>query len=245
MRDLDRYQAEYDALSFEAVQVRYRRKKVCELLARLRPRRVLEVGCGRAPLFLDYTDFAVMHVVEPGDRFHANAVASAKGRADVLVHHGTIEHVAPALAGEAFDAIVMSSVLHEVADPMTLLGAVKTLCSTGTMLHVVVPNARSFHRRLAVEMGLIDSVFERSPTQQRMQQSQTFDVEALQALLRASGFDVVDTGTFFIKPFTHAQMAALYEQRFLTDQMLDGLYAMSEHLPGIGSEIYVSARRAR
>lgn len=245
MRDLDRYQAEYEALSFEAVQVKYRKRKICEVLTRRRARRVLEVGCGLAPLFLDYTDFDVMHVVEPGARFHAIAAGLAKERANVSVSCGTIEQVAPALAGERLDAIVMSSLLHEVGDPMTLFAAAKTLASAETILHVVVPNARSFHRVLAVAMGLVDSVFARSATQERMQQAGLYDLETLQALLRRGGFDVLEAVTFFVKPFTHAQLAALYQQRFLTDQMLDGLYAMSDQLPGMGSEIYASAALAR
>jgi hypothetical protein len=243
MRDLERYQDDYEALPFESIQLRYRRRKVLEVLARLKPASVLEVGCGLLPLFLDYDLPGTMHVVEPAARFHANALDKAKGRNNVSVHLGTLQKVAPTLAAQSFDCIVISSLLHEISEPGELLAAALALSSTTTTLHVNVPNAGSFHRLLALEMGLIASTHELSSTQKRMQQSSTYDVDSLSALLDRAGFNVVESGSFLLKPFTHAQMAALQEQGILTDLMLDGLYAMTRHLPGMGSEIYVNARR--
>ena len=54
MRDLDDYLIQYDNLPFEDVQVRYRRKRVLELLNELKPSNILEIGCGYKPLFSDY-----------------------------------------------------------------------------------------------------------------------------------------------------------------------------------------------
>lgn len=243
MRDLDRYQADYAALPFESIQAAYRRRRVMENLIRFGAKHILEVGCGTEPLFLHHPGFRSMHVVEPAQQFHAKALAAANGRPDVCVLLGSLQQLVPVLKEKAFDCIVLSSLLHEVPDPAALLASARALCAKNTTLHIYLPNANSFHRLLAREMGLIKDIHELSATQSQMQQSATYDSETLGALLKGAGLDVLETGSFFIKPFTHAQMAALREQGLLTDAMLEGLYAMGRHLPDIGSELYAIARK--
>lgn len=240
MRNLAAYQDSYEALPFEDVQARYRKRRICESLAARGARRMLEVGCGLDPLFNHYRAFDRCTVVEPAERFCANAQAQAQGRADVRVVHGTLEGSLRELAGGAYDFIVISSLLHEIADPAPLLDAAAALCEPDTIVHVNVPNAYSFHRRLAVAMGLIGDVHERSPVQVQMQQSHTFDLAGLRALVQSRGFRVVEEGTFFVKPFTHAQMAALQRSGFLTEPMLEGLYRLSAQFPEHGSEIFMN-----
>jgi hypothetical protein len=57
------------------------------------------------------------------------------------------------------------------------------------------------------------------------------------------GFEVLAKGSFFIKPFTHAQMASLQETGFLSEKMLDGLYRLSDRFPANGSEIWMDLGR--
>lgn len=242
MRDLERYQSDYASLPFEQTQAAFRRRRIIEHLERFRPARILEVGCGEEPLFLHYQNCEAMHVVEPAARFHEHAERLARERTGVQVHLGTLEALAGSLAGVGFDCIVLGSVLHEAQDPAALLEAVRSLCHARTTVHVYVPNARSLHRLLALEMGLITDVHEVSATQQRMQQSVTYDAEGLAAALDQAGFSVEETGSFFIKPFTHAQMASLQASGILDARMLEGLYGLGRHLPGHGSELYAIAR---
>jgi hypothetical protein len=105
-----------------------------------------------------------------------------------------------------------------------------------------VPNAHSLHRLLALEMGLIASPFELSAQQKTLQQHSTFDLPALARLAKEAGFSVLESDSYFIKPFTHAQMEALRRSGFLTDAMLEGFHGLARHLPGLGSEIYLNAR---
>ncbi len=245
MRDLERYQSDYASLPFEETQAAYRRRRVIEHLARFRPATILEVGCGEEPLFLHYQAPEAMHVVEPAARFHEQAAQLARQHAGVQVHRGTLEELADRLAAVRFDCILLSSVLHEAPDPAALLKAAHSLCHDNTTVHVYVPNARSLHRLLALEMGLIKDVHDVSATQQRMQQSMTYDAERLTQALRSASFTIEETGTFFIKPFTHAQMAGLQEDGMLDARMLDGLYGLGKHLPEHGSELYAIARAER
>jgi hypothetical protein len=160
------------------------------------------------------------------------------------MHAGTLEQNLDRLAHEPLDFIVLASLLHELEDPLQLLAPIRSLCQESTIVHAIVPNAKSLHRLLAFEMGLIASPYSLSGNQSALQQQRTFDAESLIEMMRTSGFAVFEAGTFFVKPFAHAQMAELIERGFLTPQMLDGLYALERYLPEFGSEIFVNARRA-
>jgi 2-polyprenyl-3-methyl-5-hydroxy-6-metoxy-1,4-benzoquinol methylase len=240
MRDLDAYQRDYGELPFEASQVR--KRKIIESLARHRPRSILEVGCGVEPIFDHYRSYERCTVVEPGDEFVRNARERAQGREGITIIHGSLEDHAAVLSANDYDFIVLSSLLHEVPDCKQLLDATASLCGRDTIVHVNVPNARSIHRLLALEMGLIHSIYERSHTQERMQQSRTFDSNSLAELVSQSEFEIVEQGTFFIKPLTHAQMASLQASGMLTERMLEGLYGLSRHFPENGSEIFMDLR---
>ena len=242
MRNLDLYQRSYSTLPFEKTQARYRKRKILESLERYRPRSVLEIGCGFDPIFNHYTAFESFTIVEPGDEFVRNARSQAQARHGIYIVHGALEHNVELLMATRYDFIILSSVLHEVADSETLLQATARLCGPMTIVHVNVPNAQSFHRLLAYEMGIIQSLHEQSQTQRQMQQSHTFDAHSLTNLVSQSGFDVVEQGTFFIKPFTHAQMASLQAAGLITDLMLDGFYKLSQHFPDNGSEIFMNLR---
>src|SRR5216684_6644044 len=177
MIDIDdysqKYAGQYAEGTFETVLVRVRRKYILEALGRYPHASILEVGCGLEPLFRFVEDVAFT-IAEPSPEFVRNARALA-GTRDVTVIEGFLEAAAPSLAGEPFDFVVVSSLLHEVSDPAAMLGAVRSLSHAGTTVHFNVPNVRSFHRLLALESGLIDDLFEQSETERRFQRHTRFD----------------------------------------------------------------------
>lgn len=240
-RNIVEYTASYEHLPFEPIQAAYRRRRVLSEIARHRPARLLEVGCGHAPLFSDLDGIAIT-VVEPAPAFAERARLGAACRPDVHVVEAFLEEAH--LPTTRFDMVVVGCLLHEVDDPQSLLAAVRRHCDPHTVLHLSVPNANSLHRLLAVAMGLIDSPKALSSTQLTMQQRSTYDSQALHAELNRAGFRVTDSGSLFVKPFTHAQMQQLVDQGFMTTAMLDGLDRLADVQPDLGSEIWVNARLA-
>lgn len=241
-RDLQAYERAYAASDFEPVQARMRKRKLLEVLGNWRPASVLEIGCGSDPLFDHYREFERFCVVEPGAGFVRRAREQARGDARIEVVHDTMELAAERLAGERFDCIVLAGLLHEVSDCGPLLAAVAASCTQQTRVHVNVPNARSLHRLLGLEMGLIDGLNAISERQRVLQQRRTFDIASLATTCEQAGFRVFERGSYFIKPFTHRQMAQLQQAKLLDDTMLDALYTLERHLPGLGSEVYVHLR---
>jgi SAM-dependent methyltransferase len=240
-RDLSRYAQAYAESSFEETQARIRKRHLVELLQRLKPRRVLEVGCGLDTLANHWTGAERFTIVEPAATFAEAARRATAGKPGVEVVEALLEHAG--VPGD-HDLVIMSGLLHEVIDCGSLLDAARRVCGPDGLLHVDVPNARSFHRLLALEMGLIDHLEAISDRQRSLQQNWVFSLDSLQALLVEHGFTPIESGSFFVKPFTHDQMARLQDAGLLTEQMIEGLDRMATWLPDYGSEIFVNARPA-
>lgn len=243
MRDIENYQKEYDKLPFEAYQVEYRRKKVKELLLQNNHKTVLEIGCGMKPLFLDIKDVDRWVIVEPNRVFYENAVNSSDENT-VCINEFFEDAVKDIKKlNIEFDYVVVSCLLHEVPEPQRLLRAIYEICSVNTVVHINVPNALSVHRLLAVEAGFIENVYETSQTQKLMQQrEQVYDLNSLKKECELAGFDVIESASFFIKPFTHSQMQACIDKEVFNTRVLDGFYNLVKYMPEYGSEIYVQAK---
>ena len=237
-----KYLGQYADAAFETTLVRLRRQCVLESVSRYPHASILEVGCGIEPLF-QFVDDAAFTIVEPSPEF-ASCARARTGERNVTVIEAYLESAAASLAEHSFDFIVVSSLLHEVRDPVALLAAVRSLCDAETTVHVNVPNVRSFHRLLALEMGLIQDLFEQSETERRFQRHTRFDSERLEALLRGNGFRILDSAGYFIKPFTHAQMDALIQSGVSSPAMINGLDRMIRYMPDMGCEIYANVRLA-
>jgi len=237
-RDLLDYSREYTQLPFESVQAAIRRRVVLDQVRYVSPARLLEVGCGHLPLFVDLPDI-ICEVVEPVEAFAREAAAAAAMHRNARVHQVLIEDFA---AATPFDMVVASGLLHEVPSAGDVLRSIRALCRPGGAVHVNVPNAHSMHRLLAVAMGLARSPHELSQTQRRLQQSRTYDLPGLRDEVVAAGFEITDSGSYFVKPFTHAQMQDLKDCGVLSEHVLEGLARLAELMPGYGSEIFVNAR---
>lgn len=244
MRDIEEYTQKYLEPDFEQYQVKYRRKKVLEILNHYKPERVLEIGCGMEPLF-QYADwnYQLWAVVEPSNIFCENAqqiVTDGKIGNRVQVFRDFFPTAK--IGGMHFDFIVCSSLLHEVENAALLLKGLADACDKDTVVHINVPNANSFHRFLAKNMNLVDDVHEFSERNGQLQQHRVFDIKMLKAEAENAGFSVCDSGSYFLKPFAHAQMFRMMKERIIEENVLDGLYAITDSFQDYGSEIYINAK---
>lgn len=246
MVDLDdyarKYSAQYEQETFETILIEVRRRQVLESLDRYSHEHVLEVGCGLEPFFVHYSGFKKWTVIEPSSTFAEHA-RSLSGNSDcVTVIEERMERAAAKLKPSKFDMMICSSLLHEVEDPQALLAAIRSLCQATTVVHFNVPNVYSFHRLLAQESGLIKDIFEQSEMEGRFQRHTRFDMDRLLAMLRRAGFEVLASGTYFIKPFSHGQMDAVLEAGIADQAVVRGLEKMIKYMPDMGCELYAEVR---
>lgn len=240
-RDLTDYGKNYLG-PFEQIQLTYRRKKVLEIVEKFQPHTILEVSCAKDSLvnYLHSESYDLFYIVEPIEEFISEAVTQKSEK--IICINKRIEET-EGLEKIQFDFILISGLLHEVEDPSALMKFIYSIAGTQTIVHVNVPNAFSFHRILAKEMGLIQTVFERSQTQVLLQQPSTFDLESLINLAEATGFGIIEKGSLLIKPFTHAQMQRMIDMRMIDMNTINGLYNMVKYFPEMGSEIYLNLNK--
>lgn len=246
-RDLIDYQKQYANHHYERYQVSFRKRKIKEILGRYNHQSLLEVGCGLESIFLDVDTYRHITVIEPAEDFHQKALSDKSQRPDksITLIKSLLEDAEDELAQTKYDFILISGLLIEIPDVTKFLKVIYNVSSDDTVIHINTANAKSFHRLLAVEMGLIKSEYEKSESNIRLQQNTVYNLESLKSVVQKSGFETIEEGSFAFKPFTHEQMQRMIDQNLLTDAMLDGFYKMEKYLPELGSEIYVNIRKAR
>lgn len=243
-RNLDDYKKQYMSIPFEAYQVKYRRKNIIDQMSYRSHERVLEIGCGMEPLFQYVKDVKKWVVVEPTDWFYENAKKMAPD--NVVLIRGGIEDVISQIRNviDGFDYILCNCLLHEFQQPEILLSSIKELCSEHTIVNISVPNAKSVHRILGKEMGVIEDIYCKSDMSRRMQQGdRVYDLDSLKFLCKKNGYEVINEGSYFVKPFTHGQMQQCLDSGIFDNSLLDGLDALVRYMPEFGSEIYVELKK--
>lgn len=240
-RDFQSYQESYLRQPYEKYQVAFRKRKILELIQKYDHQRLLEVGAGLESIFLRLHSYQQLTVVEPATMFYEKALQDVPSAVNqnIRIKHCLLEELPP----ETFDFIIVSSLLHEIKEPDHFLDALQKLCSAATVVHINVPNARSFHRLLAVKMGLIASEFQPSAANIDYKQPWVFDVEQLQKTVSDHGFTVLESGSYSFKPFPHQLMQNMLDAKLLTEAMIEGFYQMEAYLPDLGSEIFVNIQK--
>ena len=140
---------------------------------------VLELGCG----------FRATQLVALGPRLkHGTGVdfqlaPELAGLPAFTFHEGTIEETLPKLAGQAFDAVMLISVLEHLCDPFLVIHAVCDLLKPSGVLLINVPTWRgkSFLEFSAFRLGL-------SPKIEMDDHKMYYDKRDLWPLLVRAGF---------------------------------------------------------
>jgi len=241
MRNIGNYTKEYidkNHYSFEKYQVEYRRNNLLNIIDKYKPKTILEIGCGTEPLFQYIEKFENFVTVEPSKEFYKIA-CNLKRQPNIKIINDFIENID---LNEKFDMISISSLLHEIKDSAKIINSIKRYLHVDSIIYANVPNARSFHRLLAYESGLIENIHEKSENQKKFQQAHTFDLNSFQQLFKENDYKITEKGSYFIKPFAHSQMAALLEKDIISEKVIDGLDNMAKYCPDLGSEIYIIAK---
>ncbi len=243
MRDINDYGENYLKDNFEKYQVIYRRKKIMEVLEQYDTSSILEIGCGMEPLFKYLDDrFKYYTLIEPNEKFCNNAEKLGKGDNRINIYNGFMEDFFNKYNTE-FSCIICSGLLHEVESPDKLLKSIADVCNTNTVVHINVPNANSFHRILAKEMELISDIHDFSENNILYQHNTVFDIGLLKKKILDSGFYIIESGSYFLKPFTHSQMFKMIQNKIINEKILDALYKIIKYFPEYGSEIYVNCKK--
>jgi SAM-dependent methyltransferase len=230
-------------ICFEKFFIESRRRGNLNALNNYPHKNILEISCGMEPLFSFCKDFTNYTIVEPSETFVDNAKKLANENKKIKIVQAFFEDVYKDLIKRnSFDFIFLSGLLHEVSEPEKLLQCVKKACTKKTVIHLNVPNVFSFHRLLAYEMGLIESIFDQSEKGIMLQRKTCFDKKSLFKILQSNGFEIMEFGTYFIKPFTNAQMEEMINKKIVSSKIIEGLEKMIKYIPDMGAEMFADVK---
>lgn len=138
-----------------------------------------------------------------------------------------------------FDAIEMGFVLEHVENPALTLARFRDFLAPGGTLFIAVPNARSLHRRIGKEAGLLPDLYQLSPSDYELGHRRYFDLPAIIQLVENAGYAVTKQHGLLLKPLTTQQLLDLN----LSSTVWDAFAEIGYSMPDIANSIYLEATR--
>jgi len=195
--------------------------------------KVVELGCGKGDatekLALRCQNLIVVEAAEANITIVSNRL---KEHSNVEFYHSLwqdFEYAAADISDVVF-FMGLEYINHETA--LFVLKKMRSLLKPHGRLHVVVPNARSLHRRIAYYMNLIEDVYELSDRDKLLGHVRVYDKEMLLNELEECGFHILHWEGIFLKPFPNDMMKPLDKSIIL------GLYEIGRELPDYCAHIY-------
>jgi 2-polyprenyl-3-methyl-5-hydroxy-6-metoxy-1,4-benzoquinol methylase len=136
-----------------------------------------------------------------------------------------------------YDHVVATCVMHHLQDPQRFLADARRCLGPSGLLHLSMPNPRSLHRLLALEMGVIDSTHVLSERDRTFGVRHIFDIADVAPLGQRVGLRLVHHEGLVAKPLTNGQMADL------PVEVLDGLEGLARYVPELCAINYFILRR--
>lgn len=121
---------------------------------------------------------------------------------------------------ERYDVIVMGFILEHVQDPASLLKKYRAFLKPGGKLYVAVPNAKSMNRRLGVELGKIDNIYDLNANDHALGHRRQYCLDTLRAELEDGGYRITHQEGIYLKPLPLGVLQTLPDFRANLDAML-------------------------
>lgn len=131
------------------------------------------------------------------------SIAQLNASERIKVEHAFFENFT---SSETFDVIIASHVLEHVEDPVALLKHFRKLLSKNGIIIGIVPNRESIHRRLAVILGIQPYLDSLSDRDHLVGHRRVYSLETLASDFRMSGWRMLESRGFFLKPFANSQL---------------------------------------
>ena len=137
------------------------------------------------------------------------------------------------------DVILGNHVLEHVDDPIEVLIKSKSwLKETGCAIFSV-PNANSLHRRIGVELKMLNSVYELHEGDKLIGHQRVYDRYSLEHDVKSAGYKIVESGGYDLKLVSQKQM------KDWPQELIRAIFKVSRECePDICSGIYVVGKKA-
>ncbi|GAB2747909.1 class I SAM-dependent methyltransferase [Melaminivora jejuensis] len=120
----------------------------------------------------------------------------------------------------AFDVIVMGFVLEHVDDPDVILRRYQKYLARNGRIYVAVPNAKSMNRRLGLELGLIEDIYDLNQNDLALGHKRQYCRESLRAAIERAGYSVTYEEGIYLKPLPLSVLKTLPDMQENLEAML-------------------------
>ena len=210
-------------------------KRIMKHLQGVDAKSLLELGIGHGFTTRLFNQGFERHVVVEGSPVVIEQFRENNSDLDVEMVEGYFESFS---TEERFDVILMGFVLEHVDDPALIIERFKQFLAPGGRLFVAVPNAKSLNRRLGLEMGMIDDIYDLNENDHALGHQRQFCRDTLKNLLRSSAFDISWEEGIYLKPLPLGYMQEL--PRF--EENLKAMLEVGVEFPGLCVALLMEAR---
>lgn len=195
----------------------------------------LELGCSSGVTTQMLAGrMSTLDVVDGSDKFLEEA-AKRSFPGNVRFINSLFETFEPE---QRYDYIFATFILEHVLDVQAVLQTVRTALKPDGLFFAVVPNANAFSRRLALQMGLLEDLKALTENDHRHGHRRVYDRETFHHDLGQGGLRIMEEGGLMFKILADFQMDQLFDNGFLTQQHVDGLYKLGLEYPDFSGALY-------
>lgn len=136
-----------------------------------------------------------------------------------------------------FDNIFLTHVLEHIETPVSVLKMCRNMLNKGGRIFIAVPNAGAMSRRIAVQMGLVESIEAVTPSEKEHGHKRTYSRETLRADITKSGIKKFHISGCMFKPLSNFQMDLAMECNVFNRKYLDACYELGKDDPELCSSL--------
>ncbi len=148
------------------------------------------------------------------------------------------------LLPKRYDHIVLTHVLEHLDDPILVMKRINDeWLAEGGRFFLVCPNGNAPSRQIAVKMGLISHNAAVTPAEAQHGHRRTYTLDTLERDAVAAGLNVVHRSGVFFKALANFQWDRLLQTDIISEEYLEGCYALGQQYPDLCSSIFLMCER--
>lgn len=145
---------------------------------------------------------------------------------------------------ETFSNIFLTHVLEHLENPVELLKQINNelLTDDGTLI-IICPNANAPSRQIAVKMGIISHNTAITSAEKEHGHHITYTLDTLERDAKDAGLNILMRSGIFFKALANFQWDELLKTKIISQEYLDGCYALGQQYPDLCSSIMLVCKK--
>lgn len=143
-----------------------------------------------------------------------------------------------------FDCLIFHHILEHIEKPPLVLTKVKKYLNDDGVIVISVPNAHALSRQLAVEMGLLSSIYELTENDKHHGHFRVYDWNCLDREIEKNGYDIIGKHGLSFKLFADKQNIEMLNSHIIGESQIKGLWNLGDKYKDVAGAIMVVAKKS-